>query len=77
MKKLKKIKDTSRGGRRQVLIKNKKIRECCERVAHETYSPFQQVFDELMDMFQEGYLFGRNTQDELFQRIISMYREVE
>lgn len=70
MKKLKKLKETSRGGRRQVLIKNQWIRTCCERVSQETGYPFQWCFDELMEMFFEGYVFGINTQDELYHRII-------
>lgn len=72
-KKLKRISETSRGGRRQVLIKNKRIRECCERVAFESGCPFQEVFDELMDMLAGGYLFGENSQDELFRRVISIF----
>lgn len=70
MKKLKKFQETSRGGRRQVLIKPYAIRSVCERVARETGHPFQAVFDELMTMFEEQHVFGQNTQDQLFKRII-------
>jgi len=69
MKKLKRMAETSRGGRRQVLLKNYRIRTVCERVSQETGYPFQWCFDELIEMFAEGYLFGINTQDELFERI--------
>lgn len=70
MKKLKRLSETSRGGRRQVLIKQRQIRAVCERVSKETGYPFQWVFDEFMEMIVEGYVFGVNTQDRLFQRII-------
>lgn len=70
MKKLKKIQDTSRGGRRQVLIKNKQVRKVCETVSIQTGYPFQWCFDELIEMFVEGYVFGENSQDELFRRIV-------
>lgn len=69
MKKLKPFKHTSRGGRRQVLIKDRQIGGVCERVSQQTGYPFQWVFDELMSMFVEGYVFGKNTHDELFRRI--------
>jgi len=70
MKKLKPFKNTSRGGRRQVLIKSRRIAGICERVSQSTGYPFQWVFDELMVMFEEGYVFGKNTHDELFRRIV-------
>lgn len=75
MKKLKRIQETSRGGRRQVLVKQRKIRGVCERVSCETGYPFQWCFDELLEMFAEGYLFGINTQDELFRRISDKLEE--
>jgi len=71
MKKLKKFKDTSRGGRRQVLLKDRAICGVCERVSQSSGYPFQWCFDELMTMFKEGYIFGVNTQDELFSRILA------
>jgi hypothetical protein len=74
-KKLKRIQETSRGGRRQVLIKNKSVRTVCERVSQETGYPFQWVFDELIEMFCDGYVFGLNTQDELFSRITEKLEE--
>jgi hypothetical protein len=70
MKKLKPFQKTSRGGRRQVLIKSRLIAGICERVAASTGHPFQWVFDELMEMFLEGYVFGKNTHDELFRRVV-------
>jgi len=69
MKKLKPFRATSRGGRRQVLLKNRKIAGVCERVSTETGYPFQWCFDTLMEMFYDGYTFGINTQDELFKVI--------
>lgn len=69
-KKIKKFQDTSRGGRRQVLIKNKQVRAVCERVSQETGYPFQWVFDELIEMLVEGHVIGINTQDKLFTRIV-------
>jgi len=75
MKKLKPIQKTSRGGRRQVLIKSRKIAGICERVSQSTGYPFQWVFDELMTMFEEGYVFGLNTHDELFRRITEKLEE--
>lgn len=75
VKKLKRLNETSRGGRRQVLIKNRHIRMVCERVSQETGYPFQWCFDELMEMFAEGYLFGINTQDELYSRIVDNLAE--
>lgn len=68
-KKLKHIKDTSRGGRRQVLIKNRWIASICENVSRQTGYPFQWCFDELIQMLVEQYVLGLNTQDELFERI--------
>lgn len=69
MKKLKPFKYTSRGGRRQVLIKNRVIAGICESVSKQTGYPFQWVFDEFIEMILEGYVFGKNTHDELFRRI--------
>lgn len=69
MKKLKSFRSTSRGGRRQVLLKNRKVRAVCERVSQETGYPFQWCFDELIEMFVDGNTFGINTQDKLFKRI--------
>lgn len=68
-KKLKRIQETSRGGRRQVLLKNTKVRRVVERVSQETGYPFQWCFDELIEMFVEGHVFGINSQDKLFSRI--------
>jgi len=70
MKKLKRFKDTSRGGRRQLLLKNRLVCGVCERVSQETKYPFQWCFDELIEMLIEGHLFGVNTQDVLFARIV-------
>lgn len=74
-KKLKKFQNTSRGGRRQALIKNKQVRSVCERVSQETGYPFQWVFDELIEMFVEGHIFGVRTQDKLFERILEKLEE--
>ena len=71
MKKLKKFKDTSRGGRRQVLLKSRRVCGVCERVSQETGYPFQWCFDELIQMLIEQHVFGVNTQDELFSRILA------
>lgn len=71
MKKLKRIQETSRGGRRQVLLKDRQVRTVCERVSQETGYPFQWCFDELIEMFVEGHVFGVNTQDKLFRRIVN------
>lgn len=70
MKKLKAFKDTSRGGRRIVLLKDRKVRSVCERVSQQTGYPFQWCFDELIQMFVECHVFGINTQDKLFERIL-------
>ena len=70
MKKLKYFRETSRGGRRQVLLKNRQVRTVCERVSQETGYPFQWCFDEMIEMFVEGHVFGINSQDVLFKRII-------
>jgi len=70
-KKLKPIRETSRGGRREVLVRNDKIRETCEIVSRQTGYPFQKVFDELIEMFVEGYVFGERTSDVLFNRILA------
>ena len=75
MKKLKPIHQTSRGGRRQVLIKSRLIAGVCESVSKQTGYPFQWVFDELMEMIISGYLFGKNTHDELFRRISEKLEE--
>lgn len=69
MKKLKKIQDTSRGGRRQVLLKNRQVRTICEQVSIQCGFPFQWVFDELIEMLVEGHVIGINTKDKLFERI--------
>lgn len=76
-KKLKPIRQTSRGGRRQVLIKQKQIRDVCESVSKQTGYPFQWCFDELMEMFAEGFLFGVNTKDALIGRIFYKLEDVE
>lgn len=75
MKKLKRIQETSRGGRRQVLIRNPHIRMVCETVSRQSGVPFQMVFDDLMDMLASGYLFGLNTQDELYRRALNRLSE--
>lgn len=77
MNKIKAFGTTSRGGRRQVLIKNRQVRVACERVARETGAPLQSVFDELIEMFVEGHVFGINTQDKLFERIVEGLENVE
>lgn len=74
-KKLKPIRLTSRGGRRQVLLKDRQIAGVCERISQETGYPFQWVFDELMQMFKEGHVFGANTHDKLFRRITERLEE--
>lgn len=75
MKKLKRFKETSRGGRRQVLLKNQLVRSVCERVSKETGYPFQWCFDELIEMFVEGHIFGKSTQDKLFSRIVERLQQ--
>lgn len=70
MKKLKKLQDTSRGGRRQVLIKNRQVRTICEGVSAQTGYPFQWCFDELIEMLVEGHVVGVNTKEKLFARIV-------
>lgn len=74
-KKLKSIRETSRGGRRQILLKNFGVRTACERVSRETGYPFQWVFDELIEMFVEGHVFGTASQDKLFKRISEKFEE--
>ena len=71
MKKLKPFQKTSRGGRRQVLLKNRRICGIIERVSQETGYPFQWCFDEWIEMVIEGFVFGYNTHDVLFERIIA------
>lgn len=75
MKKLKRFKETSRGGRRQVILKNKSVRYVCERVSQEAGYPFQWCFDEIVEMFVEGHVFGISTQDKLFERISEKLEE--
>lgn len=70
MKKLKRIQETSRGGRRQVLVKNRQVRTICEGVSVQAGYPFQWCFDEFIEMLVEGHIVGVNTKDKLFQRII-------
>lgn len=70
MKKLKRIQETSRGGRRQVLLKNRQVRTICEGVSAQTGYPFQWVFDELIEMLVEGHIVGINTKEKLFSRIV-------
>lgn len=70
MKKLKKFKDTSRGGRRVILLKNRQIRTICEGVSTQTGYPFQWCFDELIEMLIEGHIVGVNTKEKLFSRIV-------
>lgn len=70
MRKLKKLKETSRGGRRQVLIRNDWVRSICESVSRETGYPFQKCFDELIEMLVMGFVLGVNTKDQLYNRII-------
>lgn len=70
VKKLKRIQETSRGGRRQVLIKNRQVRTICEQVSIQTGYPFQWVFDELIEMLVEGHIVGVGTKDKLFERIV-------
>lgn len=74
-KKLKRISETSRGGRRQVLLKNKHVRSVCERVSQETGYPFQWCFDELIEMLVEGHVIGVSTQDKLYERIVERLAE--
>lgn len=74
-KKIKPIRETSRGGRRQVLLKNRQVRSIVERVNRETGYPFQWCFDELIEMLVEGHVIGISTQDKLFERVSERFEE--
>lgn len=74
-KKLKLFKETSRGGRRQVLLKDRWLGAICENVSKQTGYPFQWVFDELVTMLKEQHVLGLNTQDELFERIVRKFEK--
>jgi len=69
-KKLKRFNETSRGGRRVLLLKDRWVGAICENVSRQTGYPFQWVFDELIVMLKEQHVLGLNTQDELFTRIV-------
>ena len=75
MKKLKPFKDTSRGGRRQVLLKDRFVASICESIAKQTGYPFQWVFDEFIQMIKEQHVLGLNTKDELYARIVAKFEE--
>lgn len=70
MRKIKPFRTTSRGGRRQVLLRDRRVASVCERVSQQTGYPFQRCFDELIQMFVEGHVFGVGTQDKLFERVV-------
>lgn len=53
-----------------MLLKDRRVAAVCERVSQQTGYPFQWCFDELIQMFVEGHVFGVSTQDKLFERIV-------
>lgn len=56
-----------------VRVKNKRINRCISDVAYQLGCPYQTVFEELMDMFVDGYTFGYNTGDVLIKRLLEKY----
>lgn len=70
VKKIKKLSETSRGGRRQITLNNQAIRETIEAVCRQTGVPFQKCFDQFCDMLCEGYVYGLSTHAALFARVI-------
>jgi len=54
-----------------VRIHNKEISACVTRIAAETGAPFQFVFDVWCEMVVEQYLFGDETHQILFNRVVS------
>ena len=67
--KIKKLSETSRGGRRQLELQNDEIRETCEWVSRQSGCSLQSTFNELISMFTEGYLYGVGTKGVLFARM--------
>jgi len=67
--KIKRLSETSRGGRRQLELQNDDIRETCEWVSRQSGCTLQSTFNELMGMFCEGYLYGVETKQILFARM--------
>lgn len=55
---------------RIVRVRNETMHRACLNCALQTALTYQECFEELCDMFHEGYVLGVNTGDELYKRII-------
>lgn len=55
-----------------VRLRNKEIWDVVKHVSWQTGVSHQIVFEALMDMFADGYLFGGSTSHVLFQKVIRM-----
>lgn len=56
-----------------VRIRNKRIHKCIKEVSYQLGCPYQTVFEELCDMFVDGYTFGYNTGDVLVKRMLEKF----
>lgn len=52
-----------------VRVRNKRMKQVLKSVSMQTRHTYQFCFDVLCTMFEEGYVLGVNTQDELFRRL--------
>lgn len=62
---------------RIVRVRNDKIHHCLKEVSRSLNCPYQTCFEVLMDMFENGYVFGRNSRDVLAQKILEKYTNPE
>lgn len=60
---------------RIVRVFNNDIHACISRVSRELGLPYQTVFDELCLMFVRGYVFGFDTHQILFKRLVERLEE--
>jgi hypothetical protein len=58
-----------------VRVRNKRIHRCLKEVSYQLGCPYQTVFEELCEMFVDGYTFGYNTGDVLTKRLLERYCE--
>lgn len=56
---------------RIVRVRNKLMHDALISVSISTAYTYQECFEELCTMFQEGFVLGVNTRDELYTRVIN------
>lgn len=56
-----------------VRVRNKLMKHAISSVSMQTNKTYQEVFETLCDMFEEGHVLGVNTKDKLFERVVQSF----